>query len=454
MYSTIPINKIVRFIIVTAVFLSFGVVNAQTKPELKLNHFGFESKPSKPSLSSRLNGASGVTIVQPSWMRSQKDRYIFQNIPYFFEQAGIRSIDIVPSEYEVKSPQNLVVQYFLKEKRLGELTGYTNNIIVVPQLVSGYPDIEIIYIDFFDYVNDWSWRVDFEVPNKRDKYQKKFSNYVTPGISYSSDNENRYRPLFYWFNWYKMDWFKQDAELNGCDILEGIYEFDKYKCFLKKYNGKYYLVNLANTGYSRWEGQGEIKAIFSPTAAPDVFICEFWDQYRVKTSARAGVGQGFIKIFPEDEDEEDSYTLLKTWPTTPIPSSTQSSQWSGTGFALKDGYIVTNYHVIEGAGSIEIFGVCGDFSKSYTANVIASDKNNDLALLKISSSDFTGFGPIPYGISNSTSEVGEDIYVLGYPLTSTMGDEIKLTNGIISSKTGFQGDDTHTYARPRAPTNH
>ena len=38
------------------------------------------------------------------------------------------------------------------------------------------------------------------------------------------------------------------------------------------------------------------------------------------------------------------------------------------------------------------------------------------------------------------ADVGEDIFVLGYPLTQTMGNEIKLTNGIISSRTGFQGD--------------
>ena len=36
--------------------------------------------------------------------------------------------------------------------------------------------------------------------------------------------------------------------------------------------------------------------------------------------------------------------------------------------------------------------------------------------------------------------MGEEVFVLGYPLTSTMGDEIKLTTGVISSKTGFQGD--------------
>lgn len=38
------------------------------------------------------------------------------------------------------------------------------------------------------------------------------------------------------------------------------------------------------------------------------------------------------------------------------------------------------------------------------------------------------------------ADVGEDIYVLGYPLTATMGEEVKLTNGIINAKTRFDGD--------------
>jgi S1-C subfamily serine protease len=38
------------------------------------------------------------------------------------------------------------------------------------------------------------------------------------------------------------------------------------------------------------------------------------------------------------------------------------------------------------------------------------------------------------------ADVGEDVFVLGYPLTQALGNEIKLTNGIISSRTGYQGD--------------
>ena len=141
-------------------------------------------------------------------------------------------------------------------------------------------------------------------------------------------------------------------------------------------------------------------------------------------------------------------SFIKTYPTPEMYANSQKqdksqesfNQWSGTGFALKNGYIVTNYHVIEGANSITIQGVNGNFNIQYNTSIVGTDKINDLALLKVTDPTFKGFGIIPYSISSAISEVGEEIFVLGYPLTSTMGDEIKLTTGVISSKTGFQGD--------------
>ena len=63
-----------------------------------------------------------------------------------------------------------------------------------------------------------------------------------------------------------------------------------------------------------------------------------------------------------------------------------------------------------------------------------------MSILKIDDENFKGFGPIPYNIKTSMADVGEEIFVLGYPMTATMGDEIKLTTGVVSSRTGFQGD--------------
>ena len=116
------------------------------------------------------------------------------------------------------------------------------------------------------------------------------------------------------------------------------------------------------------------------------------------------------------------------------------TEWSGTGFALNEGCIVTNYHVVENATSIVVIGIKGDSGIEYEATVIATDKINDIAVLRITDCRFTGFGTIPYKVKTATADVGEDVFVLGYPLTLTMGDELKLTTGVISSKTGFQGD--------------
>lgn len=134
-------------------------------------------------------------------------------------------------------------------------------------------------------------------------------------------------------------------------------------------------------------------------------------------------------------------SFVKTYPDIATHNeSVSSTNWSGTGFALKGGYIMTNYHVVEEANAINIYGIGGDFTTGIKATVVGSDKSNDLALLKISGSIPASFNSVPYGFKSKIADVGEDVYVLGYPLTATMGEEVKLTNGIVSARTGFDGD--------------
>lgn len=137
----------------------------------------------------------------------------------------------------------------------------------------------------------------------------------------------------------------------------------------------------------------------------------------------------------------------------PIPNENISS--TGTGFAIsKTGLIATNNHVVNGAKTLNVRGVNGNFNRAYTVNVILQDKNNDLAIIKINDKSFSDLGEIPYLLKQNSSDVGEDIFVLGYPLTATMGDEIKLTNGIISSKSGYQNDVTsYQISAPVQPGN-
>lgn len=132
----------------------------------------------------------------------------------------------------------------------------------------------------------------------------------------------------------------------------------------------------------------------------------------------------------------------------------EKREWSGTGFAIGNGFLVTNNHVVDGANTITIKGVKGDMNNGYSAEVVATDKANDIAIIKINDANFNGFGTLTYAVQQRMADVGEDVFVLGFPLTQALGNEIKLTNGIVSSRTGYQGDvSTYQMSAPVQPGN-
>ncbi len=135
------------------------------------------------------------------------------------------------------------------------------------------------------------------------------------------------------------------------------------------------------------------------------------------------------------------YLLLITYSLNLVAQAIiETPLWTGSGFAISNRYIATNYHVVDGAKRLKISGVNGDFNLSYTVSVVATDVNNDLAILKVSDEHFKGFNGIPYTIYPTNVDVGTDVFVLGYPATIIMGQEVKITTGIINSRSGFQGD--------------
>lgn len=187
-----------------------------------------------------------------------------------------------------------------------------------------------------------------------------------------------------------------------------------------------------------WWQIGDTKAVLRPSATNGFFKADWYMANKtLESNSYVVFDGGSMKTVIGSEET----FYLKMYPTSSSNGiSSATEKWSGTGFALNNGYIATNYHVVENAKSIKVQGIKGNFNIEYNAIVISTDKFNDLAIIKINDSRFNGFGAIPYRVKTSTSEVGEDVFVLGYPLTTTMGDEIKLTTGVISSKTGFQGD--------------
>ncbi len=243
---------------------------------------------------------------------------------------------------------------------------------------------------------------------------------------------------------------KNYMQTNGWDNIEGIYEsignankLAKYRVAVRKINGIYYLIYLSGADNKENWTEGEIKATLEPTATPLFYKAKLVMLNKSENSNYfLTFDQGFFNLL-SDDNEKQLYIKMFPSSTDNIPNSFSEGVGSGTGFAISsDGYIVTNYHVINGASSIKIKGVNGDFSKTFKAKVLIEDKNNDLSIIKIDDQSFTSLGTIPYVIANRASDVGSSVFVLGYPLRATMGDEVKLTNGIISSKSGFQGDVT------------
>lgn len=91
-----------------------------------------------------------------------------------------------------------------------------------------------------------------------------------------------------------------------------------------------------------------------------------------------------------------------------------SSAVSGSGFIVSaDGYILTNYHVIElAAQNDKDVNVILHDGTRYTASIVGYEKYNDLAILKI---DAEGLSPVTFGDSGSIS-VGDTVYAVGNPL--------------------------------------
>jgi len=108
--------------------------------------------------------------------------------------------------------------------------------------------------------------------------------------------------------------------------------------------------------------------------------------------------------------------------------------FGGSGFALtNDGYIATDYHVVDGADSIYIQAADGSYHKVY---LVAFEPSKDIAILKVEDNGFRfGKGQLPYTISRKQSDLAQPVFSLGFPQ-----EEVVYNEGYISSRKGYRGD--------------
>ena len=111
--------------------------------------------------------------------------------------------------------------------------------------------------------------------------------------------------------------------------------------------------------------------------------------------------------------------------TTTYYGQTSTGTSSGSGFVLtENGYVVTNYHVVQGANSVSF---TMDNGTVYEAKVIGYDESNDVALLK---AEAAGLRPVRIGRSDALA-VGDQVVAIGFPLSA---QDATLTVGYISAK--------------------
>ncbi|MDY0090722.1 MAG: serine protease [Flavobacteriaceae bacterium] len=246
-------------------------------------------------------------------------------------------------------------------------------------------------------------------------------------------------------------------EQNGISDIEGIYERIsaqiEYKLAVLKENNDYKIIYLAGARGTGWK-EGDIKAELQKTAQFGIFKSGWYmlnksynkdmiitfENASMKTISETGSGYDvYLKMYPTYDESSTSNTVTSSWKST------------GTGFFIdKKGYITTNYHVIKNAKEIEI----NHNHKSYNAKVIISDEQNDLAILKIIDNSFIPLNSLNYNFKTDLADVGTSVFALGFPLTQIMGEEIKYTDGKISSKSGFKGSiTTYQISVPIQPGN-
>ena len=271
------------------------------------------------------------------------------------------------------------------------------------------------------------------------KYDEKLFDRVTevelPGYSFDIKSELSIRNFF---------------DENGVELIEGIWEYagndNEYKIVVTKDNFKF-KGTIIETSAPAFR-PGDIKAVFE-TAASDEVVTIKWtmgDGYTIEKTVGTVKNNALIEFRIPQSGDAILYKVYPKFDDDPKKKKTKTGEWAGNGSGIiisKSGYIVTNHHVIEDADDIEVEFILNEEVQKFNAEIVQVDKVNDLAIIKIFDMNFDGVDELPYNFKTRSSDVGTKVYAFGYPMALTaMGKEIKITDGIISSKSGFDGDIT------------
>ncbi len=164
--------------------------------------------------------------------------------------------------------------------------------------------------------------------------------------------------------------------------------------------------------------------------AGDIFFCSPWywsfdleagSQVKRIDPCNLADGSTVMFYFPEYSNQKSN-------------EPPKNAAKTGTGFLIsRDGYIVTSYHVIEGAANISV-SIGG---ASFPAALKSFSKGTDIAVIKID------YNPQQFiSVESDSMLLGEEVFTVGFPFPDLLGKNSKFSNGTISSLTGIQGDNS------------
>lgn len=227
------------------------------------------------------------------------------------------------------------------------------------------------------------------------------------------------------------------------ELIEGVYKsIDKGEAYeydiailqSLENDDEFIGVVLSSTDPSLKTGNGIFT--FSMTAQADLFFVSYQNKageiFENKTAQLEGAVltmglKSFIKMYPS-ENEQRKFTEIN-----PL----YDWESSGSGVLMnRDGYIVTNNHVVSGANKIRI--AFQNDSIDYNAVVVSQNEQSDVAILKIEDSRFSSnINPVNW---NTSFNLGQKVFTLGYPISDKMSSNVKVVDGIVSGTNGRSGD--------------
>lgn len=235
---------------------------------------------------------------------------------------------------------------------------------------------------------------------------------------------------------------------NKIDLIEGIYKSylndqnNYYKLGIVKAGDKFKVI-IIESDLKQWK-PGEVKAYCEQSSIKGFYSVKWLMGNKTPIETFAAIENDAILSIElkNRENEKVQEKFVKMYPPVTRTSSIKSdnSKASGSGFFIStNGIVATNSHVIENANKIELT-IANEFGTfTYNAKILLNDNKNDVALIQVDDAKFKSLSTIPYSMQDK-ADVGEKVFTIGYPLNDIMGANYKVTDGIISSKSGLADD--------------